>query len=59
MALHKYRIKVELVHFITMAQSNDFSEVPELSEEQIFELYKLIENFDKDEAIKVIEYDHF
>lgn len=59
MALHKYRIKVELAHFITMAQSNDFSEVPELSEKQIFELYKLIENFDKDEAIKVIEYDHF
>jgi len=59
MALHKYRIKVELVHFISMAQSSDFSEVPELSEEQIFELYKLIENFDRDEAIKVVEYDHF
>ena len=59
MALHKYRIKVELAHFIAMSESDDFEEVPKLSEDQKFELYKLIENFDKEEAIKVIEYDHF
>jgi len=59
MGLHKNRIKVELVHFIAMSESDEFEEVPKLSEDQKFKLYKLIENFDKEEAIKVIEYDHF
>lgn len=59
MWLHRYRVKVELAHFITMAQSGDFEEVPELTEDQIFNLYQLIENFDKEEAMKVVEYDHF
>ncbi len=59
MALHKYRTKVELIHFIQMSQSDDFPEVPKLTNEQIFKLYKIIENFDKNEAIKVVEYDHF
>jgi adenylosuccinate lyase len=59
MGLHKNRIKVELVHFIAMSESDEFEEVPKLSEEQKFKLYKLIEEFDKEEAIKVIEYDHF
>lgn len=59
MALHKYRTKVEIIHFIKMAQDPNFAEVPELTEKQIFELYKIIEDFDKNEAIKVVEYDHF
>jgi len=59
MALHRYRVKVELVHFIQMSESDDFSEVPKLTEDQKFQLYRLIEEFDKNEAIKVVEYDHF
>lgn len=59
MALHKYRIKVELIHFIQMSESDDFLEVTKLTSKQIFELYKIVENFDRNEAIKVVEYDHF
>lgn len=59
MALHNHRIKVELAHFIMMSQSKDFQEVPSLAPDQIFQLYQIIENFNKAEAIKVIEYDHY
>ncbi len=59
MALHKYRVIVELIHFIAMAESDAFEEVPQLTQDQKFQLYQLIEDFDKNEAIKIIEYDHF
>lgn len=58
-ALHKYRIKVEIAHLIQMSEHDFFPEVKSLTIDQKFKLYKLIEDFTKKEAQKILSIDHF
>jgi adenylosuccinate lyase len=58
-ALHKYRCKVEMMHFLNMSELQQFAEVPFFNEQEKIKIYKMLQDLNEEDIRKIVEYDHY